>query len=209
MHATTKAQLASAFGPFLAKNPRAHTTVTNEMDIGPFVIAKQVMSGAADGLPYAILDISEVRHGRVVAELETGNVAATPLADVHRADLTARLADDAFTRGVADDAMPAYAEPVAFHVWGEDSVQHMTKAKIRQGFHDVLAANPHMRFSVVSRMVAGPFVVVHERLTGMADGRPLDAFDVMQVRGGRIVAEWECPWVRSADPESTKAESRK
>ena len=67
-------------------------------------------------------------------------------------------------------------------------------AQMRKGFEHVLAANPHMRFTVVDRIVAGRFVVVHERLTGMVDGRQRDAFDVMEVRGRHIVAEWECPW---------------
>jgi len=191
---TTKAELAAAFGPFLAQNPRSHVTVAHEMAIGPFVLAHEIMSGAADGKPFSIIDISEVRGGRVVAELETGNLALTPPAEVHQADFTARRADDAFARGADDAAMPAYAEPVLFHVWGEDSVQHMTRAKMRKGFRDVLAANPGMHFVVVDRMVAGPFAVVHERLTGMADGKVRDAFDVMEVRGERIVAEWGSPW---------------
>jgi len=191
---TTKKQLSAEFAPFLARNPRGHVTLTHEIDLGPFVIADEVMSGAADGKPFELIDVSEVRGGRVVAELETGNIAGTPPADVQQADLTVRRADDAFARGDAAASAPAYAEPVLFHVWGEDSVQHVTRAKLQQGFQNVLAGNPGMRFVVVDRIVAGPFVVVHERLTGMVDGKLYDSFDVMEVRGGHIVAEWECPW---------------
>jgi len=195
MHWTTTAALRDQFRPFLARNPRSHLRITHELDVGPFVIATQRMTGMADGKPVEIIDISQVRHGRVVAELETENLAGTPPLESQRADAAAKLADDAFARADPAAAMPAYGEPVLFHVWGEDSVRHMSRAQMREGFQKVQAANPHMRFVVVERAVQGRFVIVHERLTGMANGVRRDAFDVMEVRNGRIVAEWECPWL--------------
>jgi hypothetical protein len=195
--ATSKNKLRADFAPFLQQNPHGHVVVTHEIVVGPFVIAVERMTGAADGQPFVLVDISEVRHGRVVAELETTNIAATPATVSRDADGVANAADDAFTRGDPAGALASYASVVHFHVWGEDSVRHMTPARIQQGFQKLAAANPHMRFAVVERAVAGPFVITHERITGMADRVRLDAFDVMEVRNGHIVDDWESPWIRA------------
>ena len=194
---TTKAALKARIGPFLAANPRLHLEVPHEIAFGPFVIAHEAVSGAADGKPLSILDISDVRNGRVVAELEV-DFPTTPTAMSSQAASTARMADEAFARHAPEAAMQAYAETVLDHVWGEDSIRHLTKAALTKGFHDAMTANPHMRFAVLQRFVVGPYVVVHEQLSGMADGKRLEAFDVMEVRAGRIVVEWECPWVASS-----------
>ena len=191
---SSKAALRAVVAPFLAKNPHGRVAVTHQITLGPFVIADQRMTGTANGTPFEIIDVSEVRVGHVVAELETDNIATTPPAVTRQADAVVQQSVDAFARGDDAAAVAPFAEPVIFHVWGEDSVQHMTRARMRQGFHETIVANPHMRYLIVAHLVAGPFVVNHERLTGMADGKVRDAWDILEVRHGRIVAEWESPW---------------
>jgi hypothetical protein len=194
MRPTSKATLAASLTAFLDKNPHGHVVVLHEITVGPFVIDDQLMTGAADGHPYEILDLSEVQHGRVVAELETGNLATTPAAVARVTDSVARLQDDAFARGDPSAAAARYVTSLLFYVWGEDSLRHMTRAKMIQGFHDVLAANPHMKYVLVKSMAVGHFWVEHERLTGMANGKMWDAWDVREIRDGHVVAEWESPW---------------
>ena len=193
MRPSSKAALRASLVPFLAQNPHGHVVVLHQITLGPFVIADQRMTGTANGRPYEILDLSEVQHGRVVAELETGNLTA-PAAVARQTDSVARLQDDAFARGDPSAAAAPSAVPLLFHVWGEDSVRHMTHEKMIQGFHDVLAANPHMKYVLVESMVVGHFWAEHERLTGMANGKSWDAWDVREIRDGHVVAEWESPW---------------
>jgi hypothetical protein len=195
MAPSSKAALRAFLVPYLAKNPNSHVAQLHAIVLGPFVIAEERVTGAANGKPYVILAVHEVRHGRIVAELETGNLATAPAAAAHQADSIARRSDAAFARGDPTAAAALLADPIWFHVWGEDSLVHMTRAKAISGFHNVLATNPHMRYGVVEYLVVGPFVADHERLTGMADGKPRDAWEVREIRGGRVVAGWEIPWL--------------
>jgi hypothetical protein len=196
---SSKAALRASVEPFLAKNPRGKVTVVHQIVLGRFVIADQRMTGTSDGTPFELLDVSEVRGGRVVAELETADIAATPAAESRQADAVATQMNDGFARGDAAAAVSGFADPVLFHVWGEDSVRHMSAVRVRQGFRDLMTTNPHMHYVITDRMVAGRFVVQHERLTGMADGKRLDAWAILEVRFGRIIAEWECLWTGSTE----------
>ena len=206
-HRTTRATLEAGFAPFLRANPKGHVTVTHEVDVGPYVIAVENMSGAGDGNPDEMIDISEVQKGLVVSELETGNVASTPAAEVHAADSLVRAVEAAFSGGDPNTIRDAYQPTVLFHVWGEDSIQHLTPDKIIQGFFSFRRQNPKMKYTAQGQAASGPYVIIHERVTGMADGSRLDAFAVMLVRGGRIVAEWESPWLRGLRPRESSAQA--
>jgi hypothetical protein len=188
---SSKTALRQFLVPFYAKHPHSRVVVAHEIIVGSFVADDARLTGTSDGKPFQMLDLSEIRRGHVVEEVESGNLAALPTATAHDALAVVRRADDAFARGGDSTAATLFSDPSMFHTWGDTVVQRISRAQLRAGFAKVLAANPKMRYTIIDRMVVGPFVVDHERLIGMADGRPRDALDVLEVRDGRIVAEWE------------------
>ena len=188
---SSKAALRQFLIPFYAKHPHSRVTVAHEIIVGSFVADDARLTGTSDGKAFQMLDLSEIRRGRVVEEVESDNLAALPVATAHDALAVVERADDAFARGDDSTAATLFSDPSMFHTWGDTVVQRVSRAQMRAGFAKVLATNPKMRYTIVDRMVVGPFVVDHERLIGMADGRPRDALDVLEVRDGRIVAEWE------------------
>jgi hypothetical protein len=190
-HPSSKAAVRQFLLPFYAKHPHGRVTVAREIIVGPFVADDARLTGTSDGKPFQMLDLSEIRGGHVVEEVESDNLAAVSAATTHDALAVVQRADNAFARGDDSTAATLFADPSMFHTWGDTVVQRISRAQLRAGFATVLAANPRMRYTIVDRMVVGPFVVDHERLIGMADGRPRDALDVLEVRDGRIVAEWE------------------
>jgi hypothetical protein len=188
---SSKTALRQFLVPFYAKHPHSRVVVAHEIIVGSFVADDARLTGTSDGAPFQMLDLSEIRRGHVVEEVESTNLAPVSSADAHAALAVVRRADDAFARGDDSTAATQFADPVLFHTWGDTVVRRISHADMRAGFAKVLATNPKMRYTVVDRMVVGPFVVDHERLVGMADGHPRDALNVMEVRDGRIVAEWE------------------
>jgi hypothetical protein len=188
---SSTAELREYLVSYYAKDPHAQATIVREIAVGSFVVDHQRLDGTADGKPYEILDVSEVRNGRVMSELETANLALTPASIRAAAAATARRADDAFGRGDARAAAVFFADPVLFHQLGDTLVQRVTRAQAVEMFDATVAKNPHMRYTVVQRITVGPFVVDHERLTGMADGKDRDAVDILEIHGGQVVAEWE------------------
>jgi hypothetical protein len=194
---TPVAQLRATFAPFLAQNPRGHVVVLQEMVAGRFVVANEQLQGTADGQPFGLLDISEVRAGKVVAELESNNIAQLPQTVSHEALSVAARVDSAFARRDPDAAVALFIDPVPYYVWGDTALRHLSRAKLRDGYEHILTSNSGMRYAVVARLVAGPYVVEHETLRGLsAHGQrsALDALVISQVRDGRIVARWETPW---------------
>ena len=188
---SSKTALRQFLIPFYAKHPHSRVVVAHEIIVGPYVADDARLTGTSDGAPFQMLDLSEIRRGHVVEEVESNKLAPVSSADAHAALTVVRRADDAFARGDDSTAATQFADPVLFHTWGDTVVRRISHADMRAGFAKVLATNPTMRFTIVDRMVVGPFVVDHERLVGMADGHPRDALNVMEVRDGRIVAEWE------------------
>lgn len=67
----------------------------------------------------------------------------------------------------------------------------MTRADVRAAYDATVTENPRARHAVVQGMVAGPFVVEHAQLIGMADGRVRNGLDILRVANGHVVGEWE------------------
>lgn len=191
---SSKAAVRAFLVPFYAHHPHARVSVAHEIVVDRFVADDERLTHTSDGKPFRMLDLSEVRSGHVVEEVESDNLAAVSATAAQAALAAVRRADDAFERGDDSTAATLFADPVFFHTWGDSVVQRISHQQMRAEYAKVLAANPHLRYSITDRMVVGPFVVEHEHLAGMADGRSRDALNVFEVRAGRIVAEWETPF---------------
>lgn len=110
--------------------------------------------------------------------------ASSPLALVLRQVDAFNAHDaDAFAAACADDAEQRVLGP-------RDSVE----IRGRRGFRDRAAAlfrrAPALRVEVLSRLEAGPYVVLHERATGTPDGRVSDAVYTYEVQGDLITRVW-------------------
>lgn len=194
---SSKAQLRQFLSGWWAKNPHSRVTLVETIVVGPFVAAHERLSGAADGKQYEVLDIVEVQGGHIVAEWESADVAALPPSVARDASAIVQRAENAWMANDPDAAAPSFIEDMPMRVLGDTITRRETPTTMRDGFHDAMAKNPHMRYSLIDRIVVGPFYVAHERLTGMADGITRDAMNVFQVHNAHIVAAWENVWLET------------
>jgi putative hydrolase of HD superfamily len=88
--------------------------------------------------------------------------------------------------------LATYAESVAVQNLG-DTVTVEGKDALRQSTKEWFARAPQARSESISRMVMGPFVVDHERLTGVPDGSPVEVIGIFEVRDSLIRRVWFVP----------------
>lgn len=88
--------------------------------------------------------------------------------------------------------LATYAESVAVQNLG-DTIAVEGKAAMRRSTEEWFARAPGVRSEVLNRMVIGPFVVDHERLTGAPDGSPVDVVGIFEVRDSLIRRVWFIP----------------
>ena len=74
-----------------------------------------------------------------------------------------------------------------------DTVAVEGKQALRQSTKEWFARAPEAKSQSVSRMVMGPFVVDHERLTGASEGSPVDVIGIFEVRDSLIRRVWFVP----------------
>lgn len=88
--------------------------------------------------------------------------------------------------------LATYADSIAVQNLG-DTVAVEGKAALRQSTEEWFTRAPQVRSEVLNRMVMGPFVVDHERLTGAPDGAPLEVVGIFEVRDSVIRRVWFIP----------------
>jgi hypothetical protein len=88
--------------------------------------------------------------------------------------------------------LATYHDSVAVHHLG-DTAAVQGKAELRRATQEWFARAPEARNEVLNRMVQGPFVVDHERVTGTPDGRPLESVGIFEVRDSLIRRVWFIP----------------
>jgi putative hydrolase of HD superfamily len=86
----------------------------------------------------------------------------------------------------------AYADSVTVQNLG-DTVTVRGRTALRKSTEEWFSRAPQARSEPVNRMVIGPFVVNHERLTGTPDGSPIEVIGVYEVRGNLIRRVWFIP----------------
>ena len=74
-----------------------------------------------------------------------------------------------------------------------DTVTVTGKEALRKSTKDWFTRAPRARSEVIERMVMGPFVVDHERLTGVPDGSPVEVIGIFEVRDSLIRRVWFVP----------------
>ena len=88
--------------------------------------------------------------------------------------------------------LATYADSVAVQNLG-DTIAVEGKEALRQSTRDWFVRAPRARSEVIDRMVMGPFVVDHERLTGVPDGSPVEVIGIFEVRDSLIRRVWFGP----------------
>ncbi len=88
--------------------------------------------------------------------------------------------------------LATYADSVAVQNLG-DTITVEGKGALRKSTKDWFAQAPQARSEVIDRMVMGPFVVDHERLTGVPDGAPVEVIGIFEVRDSLIRRVWFVP----------------
>ncbi len=88
--------------------------------------------------------------------------------------------------------LATYADSIAVQNLG-DTVTVEGKAALRRSSEEWFRRAPQVRNEVLNRIVMGPFVVDHERLTGAPDGAPLEVVGIFEVRVSLIRRVWFIP----------------
>jgi putative hydrolase of HD superfamily len=113
-----------------------------------------------------------------------------PLGRVAAATVDRQLA--AYNAHDLEGFLATYADSVAVQNLG-DTVAVNGKDALRQSTKEWFAKAPNVRSEVIDRMVMGPFVVDHERLTGVPGGSPLEVIGIFEVRDSLIRRVWFVP----------------
>lgn len=98
---------------------------------------------------------------------------------------------------VQDDTAGAYGF--------DDSPALHSKDSVSKEFADFFAKNPKVHARVLDQMDVRPFVVKRMRVTGLADGQPVQIIVVWQVKGGRVVNFWQTPFISDSEAKTAAA----
>ncbi|MEZ0332538.1 MAG: nuclear transport factor 2 family protein [Gemmatimonadales bacterium] len=130
----------------------------------------------------------------VAVEPTTGDRRALPVNDplgkAAAATVDRQLA--AYNAQDLEGFLATYADSVAVQNLG-DTVAVEGKQALRQSTKEWFARAPEAKSQSVGRMVMGPFVVDHERLTGAPEGSPVDVIGIFEVRDSLIRRVWFVP----------------
>ena len=116
--------------------------------------------------------------------------ADDPLGRIASATVDRQIA--AYNAHDLEGFLATYADSVAVQNLGDTVAVH-GKAELRRSTEEWFARAPEVRSEVLNRMVIGPFVVDHERLTGAPDGVPADVVGIFEVRDSLIWRVWFIP----------------
>lgn len=113
-----------------------------------------------------------------------------PVGQVAAATVDRQLA--AYNAHDLEGFLGAYADSVTVQNLG-DTVTVRGKTALRKSTEEWFARAPQARSEPVNRMVIGPFVVNHERLTGASEGSPIEVIGIYEVRDSLIRRVWFIP----------------
>lgn len=81
--------------------------------------------------------------------------------------------------------LACYAEDVKIYDF-PDQLRSTGLAEMRKNYGSFFAASPKLHAELVNRIVAGPVVIDHERVTGMSGGRTAEGAAIYEVKDGLI-----------------------
>lgn len=105
---------------------------------------------------------------------------------------TAQSLVDAYNARNMDGILKAYApDSTAYALPGGDVILK-GHDEIRKKFARVLDPNFKLKVEIVDRIVDGKFVIDKEKISGTADGKPVEFFGtvIYEITGGLIRKEW-------------------
>jgi hypothetical protein len=100
---------------------------------------------------------------------------------------------EAYNRHDVEAFLATYADSVLVHTLG-DTLVLKGKPQLRESTEAWFARAPQARTEVIERMVLGPFVIDHQRVSGGPEGAAaVEAIGIYEVREGLIRQVWSIP----------------
>lgn len=119
---------------------------------------------------------------------ETLGASSAPSA----AEEVVRVQLEAYNRRDADAFASHYSEDVRWYRFPDELLGEGVD-ELRDTYRDFFESVPELHAEVTNRIVRGDIVIDHERVTGLPDGRTVDAIAIYEVREGRIQRMWLIP----------------
>lgn len=114
---------------------------------------------------------------------------APPTAAVSDAERVVQAQLEAYNRRDIDAFLATYAPDVRIYDH-PDRLQLEGLAAMRERYGPMFERVPDLHAAIERRIVQGDYVIDHERVTGLPDGRTIRAVAIYQVRDGRIQNVW-------------------
>ena len=110
-------------------------------------------------------------------------------AEVTEAERVVQTQLDAYNAGDIDAFAATYADEVKLYDH-PDKLRSEGIEALRKNYGERFATTPALHATITSRMVQGEYVIDHEHVTGLPEGREIRAVAIYHVREGRIQAVW-------------------
>jgi hypothetical protein len=114
---------------------------------------------------------------------------AAPAASVSPAEQVVQVQLEAYNRRDLEGFLATYSPDIRIYLH-PDRLLMSGLDQMRKEYGDAFTANPNGRAAITGRMVQGNYVIDHEHVTGLADGREIRAVAVYEVRDGKIRNVW-------------------
>lgn len=115
-----------------------------------------------------------------------GQIPASPGEFIKPEVLVQQQVDD-WNRHSVDEFVAPYSDSTSLYLFPNKLVrQFQTKAALKDYYAEFFAKNPNMHCSVEGRIVLDNTVILHERITGRADGRRIDSIVIYKIENGKI-----------------------
>ncbi|WP_312027230.1 nuclear transport factor 2 family protein [Cytobacillus firmus] len=111
----------------------------------------------------------------------------------HLEEKTERLAQqqlDAYNQQNIDEFLGAYCDDVTVMTFPGDEVIYRGKEKMRKRYSQLFKNNPNQHAELISRIVKGNIVIDYEYVTGRANGHPINAIAMYEIKEDKIQKVW-------------------
>jgi hypothetical protein len=113
----------------------------------------------------------------------------TPAASASPAEQVVQVQLEAYNRRDLEGFLATYSPEIRIYAH-PDRLLMSGLDEMRKEYGEAFTRDPSGRAAITSRMVQGDFVIDHEHVTGLSDGREIRAVAVYEVRDGKIRNVW-------------------
>lgn len=96
---------------------------------------------------------------------------------------------DAYNRRDLEAFLASYSADIKIYLHPA-TLQQTGLNAMREVYAQLFEKNPQLKCQVLQRMVHRNYVIDHEHLTGLADGKELKVIAIYEIKGGKIVNVW-------------------